>query len=870
MLDIVPFKRAGSMKNTTMRGVKAFLLASLYVCMCFCAIASAVAAGNDEAETFFELKVRPVLSKTCFPCHGGKKTSGGLRVDSRESLLKGGDRGAALIPGDFDRSLIIRAVRHGDEEIEMPPGKTLPAAVVADLSQWVARGAYWPERGDAKADSSFQAERHWAFEPVRAVDPPADPSHWSDHPIDQFLMKAWKDRGLHPVADADRRTLIRRLSFDLIGLPPTLKEIHEFLSDKSVNAYDRLVERLLASPRYGERWGRYWMDVVRYADTAGDNADYPIPEIRLYRDYLIDAFNADKPYDEMIREQLAGDVLAVKGARERYAERVIATGFLALSRRYATGPEELWHLTLENAIETTGEAFLGLTLRCARCHDHKFDPISTSDYYALYGIYASTRFPYAGSEEFHSKKFPRDRFVPLVPEAEAKPKLEARLKRIGEIEAALREIATKIEAAASVGAKDAAPKSLVAKDTASNVIATKEASVPNKTEKSSSDRSADSSKNPEHEQNLKKLEADAKRLRSELETLRRSGAPSDLPVAYAVWEGSPHDEAIQLQGEPARRGKIAPRGVPEFLSGSKPTVIESGSSGRLEYANWLASPENPLTARVMINRIWERHFGRGIVATPSNFGLRGDPPTNPQLLDWLAARFIAEEYSIKAMHRLIVTSRTYRLASFADASNSAIDPENRYQWRFNRRRLDAEALRDAMLFVAGTLDLGRPGAHPFPPIDQWAWTQHNPFRAVYPSNHRSVYLMTQRFQRHPYLAIFDGPDANDSTPVRDSSTVPLQSLYFLNNPFVLERAREFAERLFETEAGVDDRERIARGFEFAFGRSPSEAEISQSLAYIKRFEDETRALGSDAEAKTEARTSFAKLLLISNEFFYID
>ena len=850
------------MRSDTLRILNALVPVSLYVCACLCAFGSAVAAGNDEAETFFELKVRPVLAKTCFPCHGGKKTSGGLRVDSRESLLKGGERGSALVPGDSEASLMIRAVGRHDQEIEMPPGKTLPATVVADLSEWVARGAYWPERGAAKADSSFQAERHWAYEPVRAVDPPADPSHWSDHPIDRFIMRKWMDRGLHPVAEADRRTLIRRLSFDLIGLPPTPKEIQEFLSDESANAYDRLVDRLLASPRYGERWGRYWMDVVRYADTAGDNADYPIPEIRLYRDYLIDAFNADKPYDEMIREQIAGDVLAVKGPREKYAERVIATGFLALSRRYATGPEELWHLTLENAIETTGEAFLGSTLRCARCHDHKFDPTSTSDYYALYGIYASTRFPYAGSEEFHSKKIPRDRFVPLVPDAEAKPKLEARLKRIAELEAALKEIST----------KRSAEKQIAVNDSASKIAVSKDAPEQNASRGSSASRSADSSKGSEHEQTLKKLESDAGRLGTELETLRRSGAPSDLPVAYAVWEGSPHDEAIQLQGEPGRKGKIASRGVPAFLLGSKPSVIASGSSGRLEFANWLASPENPLAARVMINRIWERHFGRGIVATPSNFGLRGDPPTNPELLDWLASRFISERFSIKAMHRLIVTSRTYRLMSVADAANSAIDPANRFQWRFNRRRLDAEALRDAMLFVAGTLDLGRPGAHPFPPIDQWAWTQHNPFRAVYPSNRRSVYLMTQRFQRHPFLAIFDGPDTNDSTPVRDSSTVPLQSLYFLNNPFVHDRAREFAERLFETEAGFADRAPIAHGFEIAFARSPSEAEINQSLAYIKRFEDESRALGAEvaAKAKIEARTSFAKLLIISNEFFYID
>ena len=365
------------------------------------------------AEERFELEIRPVLTRTCFPCHGGKKTSGGLRVDSREALLKGGEGGPSIVPGRPDQSLLLRAIRHDDETLKMPPSKRLPEETVAAFTRWVKEGANWPAQLDKNdAGAGFHADRHWAFQPIKSVKPPADPTGWSSHPVDRFLAAKYRIAGVKPVADADRRTLLRRVTFDLIGLPPTPEEIESFLSDERPDAFARVVERLLASPHYGERWGRHWMDVVRYADTAGDNADYPVPEAARYRDYIIDSFNADKPYDQFVREQLAGDILARQGPAREAAEKIVATGFLALSRRYATAPFELWHLTLEDTIDTTGRAFLGLTLRCARCHDHKFDPVTQRDYYALYGIFASTRFPYAGSEEFVIQEVPAVGFRP--------------------------------------------------------------------------------------------------------------------------------------------------------------------------------------------------------------------------------------------------------------------------------------------------------------------------------------------------------------------------------------------------------------------------------------------------------------------------
>jgi hypothetical protein len=607
---------------------------------------------------------------------------------------------------------------------------------------------------------------HWAFTPIRDVQPPAGPAA---HPIDRFLPPT--------SALADKRTLLRRVTFDLIGLPPTPQEIDAFLNDDSPGAFATVVERLLASPHYGEKWGRHWMDVVRYADTAGDNADYPVPEARLYRDWIIDAFNADMPYDQFVREQLAGDILAKSGPPEKYAGRVIATTYLALSRRYLTAPYESWHLTLEDTIDTTGRAFLGLTLRCARCHDHKYDPITREDYYGLYGIFASTEFPYAGSEEFVSQKFPRRHFAAIVP-----PECAAAIRRA----AAEREARLRVQAARAM---------------------------------------------------LFGPLSDLPPIASELKTRTRLGTPPELPVAYAVSEGTPVDAAIQVMGEPDKLGPVVKRGAPKSLG--RPFTVREGS-GRLELANWIADPANPLTARVMVNRIWQYHFGRGVVPTPSNFGARGEPPTHPELLDWLARRFIDSGWSIKALHRLIVSSAAYQQAG-------------------RRQRLDAEAIRDAMLAVSGNLDRSRPGVHPFPPIAAWGWTQHSQFKDVYPSHHRSVYLMTQRLQRHPYLCLFDGPDANTTTDVRGSSTVPSQALWLMNNAFVREQSRGLAARLLTLR---DDRARVTLAYELCFARLPSSEEIDITLAYLARFRREL--------SEAEAWASVAKVLISANEFVYID
>lgn len=620
---------------------------------------------------------------------------------------------------------------------------------------------------------------HWAFQPVKQVSPPATDDPLLKHPIDRFLSVQWTKQGLKPAPQADARTLVRRLHFDLLGLPPSPTEMDQAVTELTPwndAAWSALVNRLLDSPRYGERWGRHWLDVVRYADTAGDNADYPVPEARLYRDYVIDAFNADMPYDQFVREQLAGDLIARDDPQDRYADLVTATGFLALSRRYATGPYELWHLTLEDTIDTVGQAFMGLTLKCARCHDHKFDPVSQQDYYALYGIFESTQFPWAGAEEFHSQKRPRQHFVPLVP--------------------------------------------------------------------------------PDQLQSL--LAAPASADKQVEEAARRRGFPQTVPIAYGVKDGTPRPAVLQRSGDPGQPGPVVARGVPAFLSNGDPFSIPEGESGRRQLATWLTRPEHPLTARVMVNRIWQQHFGRGLVPTTSNFGVRGAPPSHPELLDWLSKSFVDGGWSIKAMHRLVLTSRAWRLDSSLDPDSAARDPGNEFVWRHDRRRLEAEAIRDSMLAASGRLDLNRPGEHPFPPIVNWTYTQHNQFKDFYPSLHRSVYLMTTRLQRHPFLALFDGPDTNTTVGARASSIVPAQALYLMNSAEVKTEAEAFANRVLSVSAA----NRIDTAYAIAYQRRPDAGESAQTEKFLADY--------AAKAGEANAWIALCRSLLTSHEFFYVE
>jgi len=822
------------------------MLSRIPAAVAFLALGLPASARQDTAREgleFFEKKIRPILVERCYSCHSAKaeKLKGNLYLDSREGLLKGGTLGPAVVPGKPEASILIQAIRHADPELKMPPKAKLPPEIVKDFEAWIVSGAPDPRHAEAGAAirrgaiNWEESRKYWAFRPVSDhAAPAASEAAWAFNAIDRFVLAKLLEKGLRPVADADRRTLLRRVTFDLTGLPPTPEEVEAFLADGSPEAYAKVVERLLASPHYGERWGRHWLDVVRYADTAGDNSDFPIPQHYRYRNYVIKSFNEDKPYDRFIREQLAGDLLPAASDEERH-EKIVATGYLANAKKIGSVIEGYpWHLTIEDTIDNLGRTFLGLTVNCARCHDHKFDPISNEDYYALYGIFDSTRFPWSGIELDQRQ---RD-FVPLVPAPVA--------------EKALREREEKGKGF------DETAKQLDAEKKAVDAVAG-----------STDPNDGESARAKEQAQDLAKAIDAVKKQKASIDK-----TPLPFPTAYAVGEGrsfatpdskKPGNAKMQIKGDPAKPGPEVPRRSLTIL-GARALPAEEKGSGRLQLAEWICDPANPLTARVMVNRIWYWHFGRGIVATPSDFGKQGHPPSHPELLDWLARQFIESGYSVKALHRLILASRTYRLSSEDRAENQAVDPDNHFFWRHRRRRLDAESVRDALLAVSGGLDRSVGGPHPFPPSTAWDFTQHKPFVAVYDSNLRSVYLMTQRIRRHPFFGTFDGADTNFSTATRVTSTTTLQALYFMNDPFVHEQARRFAARLAAERP--EPSSRIGRAYELALGRTATSEELESGLRYVSEARNVIKgASGSDLDRA--AWESYARVIFRLNEFIYV-
>jgi Protein of unknown function (DUF1553)/Protein of unknown function (DUF1549)/Planctomycete cytochrome C len=796
-----------------------------------------------DGVAFFEKKIRPLLVKHCYECHSAdaKKVKGELRLDTRDGVRKGGTNGPAIIPGNPEKSLLLKAVRQVDDALKMPPKEKLLADEIADLEAWVKMGAPDPRTTAAAKIDPAKARELWSLRPVRDPAVPAvKDESWPLISIDRFILARLEAKGLKPVPAADKRVLIRRATFDLTGLPPTPEEIDAFLADESPEAFAKVVDRLLSSPAYGERWGRHWLDVVRYADTAGDNSDYPIPQMVRYRDWVIAAINRDMPYDQFVTEQLAGDLLPATGEADRYA-KLVATGYLANARRFGSYEEERypWHLTIEDTIDNLGRTFLGLTINCCRCHDHKFDPLSQEDYYALYGFFSSTRYPRPGIE---LDKVQRD-FVPLAP-ADRVAAAEAKRKdRLADLGAKVKTVTTE---------KSAADKAL------------KEAEKADEKERKE--------KIAEAKKRVDELTAKVKAVKKEQEDFEKTPLPFD--TAYAVVEGKTEGKrkvgnaCVQIKGDPERLGREVPRRFPTVLGGHALST-EAKGSGRLELAKWITDRKNPLTARVMVNRIWQYHFGRGIVPTPSDFGKQGQPPTHPELLDYLATRFVASGWSVKAMHRQIMLSRVYQLSSQDDELNAKADVGNELLWRFNRRRLDAESIRDALLAVSGSLDRSRGAPHPFPAMPTWNFTQHNPFKAVYDTDRRSVYLMTQRIQRHPFLALFDGPDTNASTATRITSTTPLQALYLMNDPFVHVRARKLTERLMAEYS--DDSSRIERAYALLFGRPPTGEETATVRDYLGRVLEKLRAAGEPkVRMSAKAWESLARALMLSNEFVYVD
>ncbi len=841
----------------------------------------------------FSKDVQPILHESCWNCHGPTQQMSSLSLYTRDTAMKGGQHGAVIVPGKAEKSRLYRLVA-GLDLPQMPfGGGTLTDKQIATLKAWIDQGAPWdadpppavttaaPVKDDpATHQLPPGARNYWAFKlPVQARVPYFGED--MTNPVDRFLEKARREKGLKAAPAADRATLVRRAYLDLLGLPPTPAEVGEFVNDKAPDAWSRLIDKLLDSPRYGERWGRHWLDVARYADSSGFEYDYDRPDAWRYRDYVVRSFNQDKPYNVFIKEQIAGDELDWKTD-----DSMIATGFLRAGARVAfrekDNPERRYDY-LDDLIATVGRGVLGLTVQCARCHDHKFDPILQKDYYAL----EASLFGYVETT------------YPLVP----RPEAEAYEKKMAEIDAAEKSMKAEIKAI----------EAPVFQRLMAEAVKTKfPSNVREAFEKPEKDRTEGErllvAQIPDAfffdplpvDKNLSPEEAARKKvLRGQIAALEKQ-RPKPIPVAEIATDGdyrsTPEgrgDETIGcpqcrvpdptagpyvtkgdaqyrmppsyllLRGDPDTKGVLMKPGfVTVATYGDPPTEIpnpDGHTSGRRRaLAEWLVSPQNPLTARVEVNRIWADHFGRGIVGSVDNFGRMGDAPTNPELLDWLAVEFMNRGWSVKQMHRLIMTSQAYQMASsYHNDENISKDPEDYNLWRYRMKRLDSDSVRDSILAVSGAINLAMGGPPVFPPMPKELLdaTIHNAWvkQADGPETwRRSVYVYRKRNLNVPMLEVFDMPDPNITAGPRSISTVPTQSLTLLNDEFVRHQAKLFAGRV-EEGAPNDVAKQIDLAYRIALSRSPDEKELQIGMDLVKK----------------QSLEDFVQVVLNLNEFLYL-
>jgi mono/diheme cytochrome c family protein len=797
------------------------------------------AQPSPEAVRFFESRVRPVLAENCFRCHGDKKQRGSLRVDSRAALLSGGDQGAVIVPGKPEESLLVKAVRYEDE-LKMPPTKKLTKEQIADLTQWVRMGALWPSSNAPSVAAAKQAFRisdqdraHWAFQPIkRPAIPAVKDRQWVRNPIDAFILARLEAKQLSPNPPATKREWIRRVFYDLTGLPPSPHEVEQFVADTSPDAYEKRIDRLLASPRYGEKWGRHWLDLVRFAETNSYERDGRKPNAWRYRDYVIRSFNDDKPYDRFLREQLAGDEMPDGGT-----DGLIATGYyrLGIWDDEPTDRELARFDELDDIVATTGQVFLGLTVDCARCHDHKIDPISQKDYYRLLAFFhninpyrnggPTDERPLGGPEQDNQRAFEQRREQLQADLAVFETDFRKLYEQVNGKAVEQRELPRLVR---SEGAK------LLGKE---------------------------------------RFERYAEE-RSELRSLLRRKVGGE--AALCVTESRSHapDTFVLLRGNPHAKGERVEPAFPEVLGGLKPVLAAppagAKTSGRRRVlADWIASPNNPLTARVAVNRIWQYHFGRGLVRSSSNFGLHGDKPTHPELLDWLADEFIRRGWSMKQLHRLILTSNAYRLSSRGNDRALSVDPSNDLFWRFDMRRLTAEEIRDSILAVSGTLSLKMYGPGVYTPIPREVLAGQSmpgngwgtsPFEE---QCRRSIYVHLKRSLLTPILESFDSAETDRSTAVRFVTTQPTQALALLNSDFLHKQASFFADRL-RREAGADHDKQVRLALTLATARPPSTAEIRRGVELIAVLR------AKDGMSEEEALRCFCLMVLNMSEFVYLD
>ncbi|MBE2283570.1 MAG: PSD1 domain-containing protein [Prosthecobacter sp.] len=751
----------------------------------FFAMAAPLVAAPKEAETrgtaFFESKIRPLLVQHCYKCHSEAEgeRKGGLLLDRQSGWLDGGDSGQVIVPGDVAGSLFIQAIRYADEDMQMPPKYQLDAGVVALLEQWVKMGAPGPKQDMGETafsklgdqDVLFEKARaHWAFQPVKAVEPPASgDAAWDAQPVDRFVRAKLKEKGLEPSPPADAAVLQRRLAYDLTGLPPQA----DAMTDTAVE-----IERLMKSPHFGEHFARLWLDVARYADTA----NVTVPAVRMetyypfaftFRDYVIESFNKDKPYDVFIKEQLAADLL---GFKERAPEQA-ALGFIAVTP-FTAAPHDF----VDDVIDTTTRGLLGLTVACARCHDHKFEPVPTADYYSLYGVFGSIdRVPHANFEEF-----------PLIDGYEPAPDSRADYVKKQEV------IQAKVNAARKTG------KLVGARQPQWKVIQSSEM--------------------------------------CELVTFHEGAEARAIVVKE---KSKPITPRIFLRGEADTRGDSVPRRFLKLLDPAQ-EAFPAANSGRLALAEKIASKENPLTARVLVNRVWGFLIGSHLVDTPSDFGLQGAAPTHPELLDWLATDFMAHGWSLKHLVRTIVTSRTYQQSSRVREEMAAKDPTNQWLWRAHAKRLSIEQIRDTLLALSGTLDPRLKG-HPKPMWDAEGNTR------------RSIYGLINRINTDPTLRAFDFPSTSATADRRSENIVPQQSLFALNSPFLIAKARALAASL-QLSAGMSRPDIVNALFQRVHRRDATEKEQERVAVFVSLMQ----------KRQQDPWPLVAQSLLTSNEMLHLD
>ncbi|HUG69615.1 MAG TPA: PSD1 and planctomycete cytochrome C domain-containing protein [Pirellulaceae bacterium] len=905
------------------------------------ALACATVASSSEHDDFFEREVRPILVDKCLSCHGAKKQEGNLRLDSRAAVLQGGDGGLVAIAGQPPASRLVDAIRYGDE-LQMPPDGQLKEGEIAALVRWIELELPWPANQPLLESRPDASETHWAFQPVQKPAMPfLETDTWSRTAIDRFILAKLRDADVSPSEPAVRHALIRRASFDLIGLPPTPDEISMFVKDNSPNAFEKLVDRLLASPRYGERWARHWLDVARYADNKGYVffEDKKYPWAYTYRDYVIRALNDDVPYDRFVCEQLAADQLDLGDDKRA----LTAMGFLTLGGHFMNNTHDI----MDDRIDVVTRGLMGLTVTCARCHDHKYDPVSQADYYSLYGVFRSSFEPTVpplfetppATDEYrkfaeelatrekalvdfvtdkhrelvtdartriaeyllaaHARRGlpPADDFMLLTDKGDINPAMILRWQTylespkrphdrvwsvwramaalpVGEFSQTADEIidglaASQVNRLVGESLRSERPQTIEA---AARVYAKLLVSVNEKwlsAVKAAPEANPPAALDDPDEEELRQVlygpdappdaplaldwgflslfpdrptQGEYQKLIKAVEewSSTGAGAPARAMVLYDA--ESPHEPRLFKRGNPNQLGDVVPRQFPQFFA-ARHAPFQNGS-GRLELAEAIVDENNPLTARVIVNRIWAHHFGRGLVGTPSDFGLRSDPPSHPELLDYLAATFVAEGWSIKALHRRIMTSSVYRQMSVNREDATRVDPENRLLWKMNRRRLDFESLRDVVLAVSDNLTTEMYG----PALDLFGGNQSHP--------RRSIYGFIDRLDVSPLLTTFDFPNPIASSPQRDSTTVPPQALYLMNNPFAATAARELAKRL--QDESPDSSGRIGRAYEVLFGREPTEGELVTAQEFL------------GAEADEAALSLYLHGLLMTNEFAFID